>query len=175
MKQRFFSTAVLALLIAALPLAATAEEPTSRPATEGELMNETCPFTGKPAVSDRFVEYADKDAGVYARVYFCCEKCQGKASKMDQAALKPVYAKAYLADIADYGKASLIVENEHCPVTGNPADGSTTMNYNGARINLCCPGCDEQVIGQPDKNLHNLNNDIDAARKAKEEEEKSAG
>lgn len=159
-----------ALLLAVAPVTASGEEPTSRPQTEGELMNETCPFTGKETSADKFVEYADEDAGVHARIYFCCENCQGKAADMDQAALKPRYVKAYLADSgAEYGEAALVVENDHCPVTGNPADGSVTMNYNGAQINLCCPDCDEAVVEQPDKYLHNINNAIDAAE-AKQDE-----
>lgn len=171
MKRLSMPIAALALLLAAGPMAVSAEEPTSRPQTEGELMNANCPFTGKEAASDKFVEYADTDAGVYARLYFCCENCQGKAAGMDQAALKPRYEKAYLAEAGvEYGEAALVVENDTCPVTGNAADGSVTLNYNGAQINLCCPGCDEAVIGQPDKYLHNVNNDIDAAREKQGEE-----
>ncbi len=168
MRRFLFSTVIFSLLMASLPVGSQADEPASRPATEGELMNGTCPFTGKPAASDKFVEYADEGAEVYARLYFCCENCQGKASKMDQAGLKPVYSKAYLADLAEYGEVVLVVKNDHCPVTGDPADGSTTLNYNGTQINLCCPGCAEPVIGQPDKYLHNLNNNIDEARAEKE-------
>lgn len=165
MKRISALIAGLALLLAAAPATLGAEEPTSRPQTEGELMNTTCPFSGKEAVADQFVEYADAEAGVYARVYFCCDKCQGNAAGMDQAALKPQYIKAYLADAGvEYGKAALVVDNGNCPVTGNPADGSATLNYNGAQINLCCPGCDEPIVDQPDKYLHNINNAIDAAR-----------
>jgi hypothetical protein len=154
--------------------AAEEEGPTSRPATQGELMNEKCPFTGRSADAERFVAYADEEAGVNARIYVCCGNCQGRAGSMDTAALMPTYEKAFLTardgSRTEYGKASLIIENDRCPLTGNPASSAVTMNYNGASINLCCEGCDEGILADPDKYLHNINNDIDAAVEAAKQE-----
>lgn len=172
MKRISTLIATLALLLTAAPMAAQAEEG----ADGAALMNETCPFTDKETAADKFVKYSDDEAGVHARIYFCCGKCQGKAADMDQAALKPRYIKAYLADSdAEYGEAALVVNNDSCPVSGNAADGSVTMNYNGAQLNLCCPDCEAAVVADPGKHLANISDAIDAAQSEQDEEGESAG
>lgn len=167
LKRTYSATVAIAALglgVLLWPAASVAEEASGTAA----LMNAKCPFTGKPATAERFVDYADKDGGVYARISFCCGNCQGNAAKMDAAALKPVYEKAFLTaedgTKTEYGKAVLDVQNDKCPATGNAADGSTKMIYNGASLNLCCPGCDDQIAKDPDKFLPSINEAIQAAK-----------
>lgn len=154
------------MTVALLASAALAQADESASASSA-LMNKMCPMTGKPTDASKFVDYEDKNAGVYARLYFCCEKCQGKAAGMNMSALKPVYEKAYLGQTggkkAAYGKTVLKVNNDKCPATGNPADGSMTMNYDGAMINLCCPDCIDPVASDPDKTLEAIHAAIEAA------------
>ena len=158
--------AALGALIVSTNLSGAAEEkPTSRPLMKGELMNALCPTTGKPAMAKHFVTYADKDKGVHARIYFCCPNCE-KDAKTEGADLKALYEKAFL-DLPGgkklaYGKTVADLENAVCPFTGEEvADDLNTLNYNAFTVRMCCPGCAEGVTKDPDKFLHNVNNDID--------------
>lgn len=143
---------------------AAESSPTSRPAQKGELMNVQCPYTGKDAMADKFVTYADAKKGIYARIYFCCPTCVKDAASGDK---KELYEKVFLTkeDGArlKYGDARLVAENDICPVSADPVDGEHFVNYNGVKVALCCSGCEDGFVADPDKFLHNINNDIDAA------------
>lgn len=146
-----------------------ADAPTSRPAQAGELMNAQCPYTGKDAMANKYVTHADEKKGIYARIYFCCPNCVKDAASADK---KKLYEKVFLTKKdgtrLKYGEARLVVENEICPVSADPVDGEHFVNYNGVKVALCCSGCEEGFVADPDKFLHNINNDIDdAVAKAK--------
>jgi hypothetical protein len=46
----------------------------------------------------------------------------------------------------EYGKTLAGDRQRAVPLQRESVDGSTTLNYNGAAINLCCPGCDEGIL-----------------------------
>jgi YHS domain-containing protein len=37
-----------------------------------------------------------------------------------------------------------------CPISGKPVDGQTAIVYGGQKIKLCCPGCDEEFLKDPE-------------------------
>ncbi len=136
-------------------------QPTSQPSEDGTLMNATCPMSGKPALKDKYLDYADADKGVFGRVYFCCDDCKAGA-KED---LKAAYEKAYLTKAdgtkAEYGKTLASLGNKTCPGTGGDVEGDLTANFNGVAIGICCAGCDKQIADDPAKTLSNYKEDID--------------
>ncbi|GEM_PF-6744406 len=148
------------------------EQPTSRPLTKGELKNEACPISGKPTTAEHLIVYKDDNTNVHGRIYFCCPECPKSVKEADK---KGVYEKAFLTKkdgtkIA-YGKFRLDLKNKICPISGDNAGESDYVHYNAVRVNMCCPSCSEEFFRDPDKYLHNVNNDIDRAlaEAAKEE------
>ena len=178
--KRILLASVAALAVFAMFAAAGAaaqdeakKKPTSRPATEGFLRNEVCPVSGDETVPELFVVYADDKKGVYAQVHVCCDGCIDTVKEGD---LKATYEKFYLTKPdgkkVAYGKTTLAVKNEICPISGEATSGTEQLNYNAAAIELCCPMCTEEFVKHPDKYLHNVHKWVDkalAARKAKDE------
>lgn len=160
--------ASLALVALAAPAAAqdekTDEKPTSRPLTKGELKNEICPVTGEPTMARHFIAYTDEENKVFARIYFASAEAVEKAKKDGD--LKALYTKVFLTakngKLTPYGKTVADVQNAVCPFTGEETEGSEEMiNYNGFKVRMCCPGCAEGTVKEPDKFLHNVNDAID--------------
>ncbi len=52
--------------------------------------------------------------------------------------------------------------NKVCPVMGNPvpADSPYTVLYEGKIYNLCCAGCEEEFLKDPQAALKNLKEDL---------------
>lgn len=183
-KELFISAAVL-VAMAGMPVAkgfgADSEKPASRPAAKGELKNESCPLTGKPVNADKFIDYADGEKAILGRVYFCCGNCLSKAQSADAAAKKGFYEKAFLTrksgKAREYGAFRMELGNKKCPVTGEEGvDGTSFIHFNGTKVGVCCGGCAPEFVKDPDKYLHNVNHEIDAAvAKLKEEEKKETG
>lgn len=140
------------------------EKPTSRPAITGQFRNETCPMTGKPTTTKDFISYLDKEKDISARIYTCGPECVKDAEGTD---IKALYEQTFLTK-ADgsklkYGENALKLNNMKCPVTGEEADGSVQVSYNGVAVTMCCPGCGEEFSKNPDKYLHNVQSWIDKA------------
>lgn len=139
------------------------------PAAKGGLKNEICPLSGKPTVADRFIAYDDADKKVHARIYVCCEKCEKAGASMNG---KELYEKAYLTGKdgkkSEYGKTVADLNNKICPGTGEKVKGKEFINYNGVKIGICCAGCDEDFLKDPDKTLSStLKADVDALAAAR--------
>lgn len=136
-------------------------QPTSRPSEDGTLKNLTDPISGEATLDDKYLDYADSDKGVYARVYFSGDESRGVA----EADLKAAYEKAYLTKAdgtkAEYGTTLASLGNKTCPGTGNPVDGETVANFNGVAIGICCAGCDKQIADGPAETLSKYKEDIE--------------
>lgn len=122
----------LALGLAALAAcsASTSTEPASDPAPEATpaqtaafLGNAKCPVSGNDVKQDVFVE-ADGE-----KAYFCCGDCKAKHEADPKAALAAAYPEAKP------------LGNTTCPVSGEEADGSKTVSWQGHAIAVCCGNC----------------------------------
>ncbi len=135
-------TAALILLAAAAGFASTAEDeaPAEKAGPKVEVPfhgNERCPIMDKPAKANKFVEKNGE------RVHVCCSKCR----RLLKADFDKQYAVAYPEEkIVD-------LKNERCPIMGEEIDGDDTMLFQGYRIRLCCPGCEEKFRADPRKHL----------------------
>ena len=46
--------------------------------------------------------------------------------------------------------------NKTCPISGNPVNGTDYVVYKGKRYGICCKGCDEQFLKNPEKYIKAL-------------------
>ena len=67
----------------------------------------------------------------------------------------PDAVTAPVAVSPEQAKVLVNVGNKICPVSGKEigSDGmaATTVEYNGKEYNLCCPGCKDQFLADPEK------------------------
>jgi YHS domain-containing protein len=115
--------------------------------------NHTCPISGEPVSPDSFVAYANKEKGVYARIYLCCQGCEKKVKKD----LDKTYSKLYRTD-PKTGKSleAKDLKNEKCPNTGEPVDPKAKIEYNGMIVHFCCPECSEEFLKDPEAKMAKL-------------------
>lgn len=86
-------------------------------------INTLCPFSGEDIDAEQVVSYT-KVVGV------CCEKCQAKLQKAPGNHLEKIAAIS----------ASHV--NTKCPFSDKEADGSTTVDFKGAKVAVCCEKCE---------------------------------
>lgn len=170
------------------PAAAAAFEAADLPWADASLRNKFCPVTGDPTDPNHFVDYRDEKAGIFARIYTCGAECTTNIREQD---LKAHYVKAFLTlpddRQAPYGTVRQVLKNQICPVSGvgkkeegrtyffhptlsanctagacSTADGYK-LNFNAARINICCPTCGKTFAQEPDSFLPNIRADIEGA------------
>ena len=97
-----------------------------------------CPVTGEPV--NLAVSVSTDDGPVF----FCCEGCVKKyKASPDKYAAKVAAQRAALAKLARVQVT--------CPVTGEPIDGKTSIEYKGEKVSFCCPGCVDKFKADPDK------------------------
>jgi YHS domain-containing protein len=115
--------------------------------------NHTCPVSGDPVSPDSFVLYANKEKGIYGRIYFCCQGCEKKVKKD----LDKTYSKLYRTD-PKTGKPleAKDLKNENCPNTGEPVDPKAKIEYNGMIVHFCCPECSEEFLQDPEAKMAKL-------------------
>lgn len=105
------------------PQADPAPESTPAAAPAAFLGNAKCPVSGNDVNQEVFVE-ADGQ-----RAYFCCGNCKAKHEADPAAAMAVAYP------------SSKALGNTTCPVSGESADGSKTVTWQGHEIAVCCGNC----------------------------------
>lgn len=115
--------------------------------------NHSCPVTGEPVVPDASITYENKEKGIFGRIYLCCMPCAKKAKKN----LDELYNKFYRTD-PKTGKAiePRDLKNDKCPMSGEPVDAKTKIEYNGMIIHFCCKDCAEGFLKDPEPKLSKL-------------------
>jgi len=151
------------------------------------LRNATDPLSGLPTRAEYFLDYADEDSKVFARIYF------GSRASVEQAKagdVKQLYERVYLTlpggDHVSYGEARLAIDNKVCAVSGvgaapgrkgnfdtdmsvNCTAGGCSLgdgfkvNFNGASVGVCCPTCRKEIVARPSRFLPNIEPEIVAA------------
>ena len=43
--------------------------------------------------------------------------------------------------------------NKLCPISGEPVSGTSFVEYQGKRYGLCCPGCKQMFLADPEKHI----------------------
>lgn len=64
--------------------------------------------------------------------------------------------------------APVIVDggNKLCPVSGERVSGKAFVEYQGKRYGVCCPGCDQEFLNDPEKYLKKMEQQESALREA---------
>jgi len=124
------------------------------------LGNAKCPIRGGKSNPKLSVDYSDPKTHTYAKIHICCPGCAEGVKKDLAAAYKKAYLDRELKDkdgkvIAKKGEP-LDLKNETCPVMGGKVAPGQYVVYNGYKIGLCCPGCEQTVVKSPDKYLAKL-------------------
>lgn len=116
--------------------------------------NKTCPITGKPINPKVFYEYKDKEGKTYGRIYVCCPACLSSIAENAQKYYNKAYAQQKKA--ASKAMASQDIANLTCPVMGGKAKADIAIEYNGKKVNFCCPACVGKFTAEPGKYLKKL-------------------
>ncbi len=115
--------------------------------------NHACPVTGEPVDPESFYLYENKEKGVYARIYLCCQGCDKKVKKTAD----ETYTKLYRTD-PKTGKPiePRDLKNDKCPNTGEPVDTNAKIEYNGMIVHFCCPECAAGFLKDPESKMAKL-------------------
>ncbi len=116
--------------------------------------NKTCPMTGKPINPKLSYEYKDEKSKTSGRIYTCGAGCLAAVAKNPDKYYNKVYAEQKKA--ASEAIASQGVANITCPVMGGKARSDLAIEYNGKKVNFCCPACVEKFQKDPGKYLKKL-------------------
>lgn len=55
--------------------------------------------------------------------------------------------------IRSISKKNILMNNQECPVSGNPVNGIHTYTYKGKEYNLCSDDCKQPLSENPEKYL----------------------
>lgn len=115
--------------------------------------NHACPVTGEPVDPESFFLYENKEKGIYARIYLCCQGCEKKVKKTAE----ETYMKFYRTD-PKTGKSMepRDLKNDRCPNTGEPIDPNAKIEYNGMIVHFCCPECAKEFLKDPEAKMAKL-------------------
>lgn len=129
MKSRYQVALVGCCLTLGLGLVALAgdEKPAAGSDPVCAAMTPKCPVSGEPVDKKVFVEAGGM------KVYFCCQKCEGK----------------YKADPMKYSDKvhdQMICNSDKrvqvaCPVSGKPVSKDASVDHHGTKIWFCCKDC----------------------------------
>ena len=115
--------------------------------------NHACPVTGEGVDPESFFLYENKEKGVYARIYMCCQGCEKKVKK----AADQLYTKLYRTDPkTGKSKEPKDLKNDKCPNTGEPIDPNAKIEYNGMIVHFCCPECAKEFLEDPEPKMAKL-------------------
>ena len=93
-------------------------------------VNETCPIMGGDVNAKVTTQWKGKTVG------FCCKPCIAKWNALSEEK-KADKLKAATKKEADDVK----IVNAKCPIMGNKAGTTTTVEWNGKTVGFCCPPC----------------------------------
>lgn len=124
-----FSTCALLALFALVTLSAHGED---APSTKRKKFAATCPVSGQPAVQSVSAQTKGEP------VYFCCEKCQAAYKASPEK-----FALATRHQWVQTGEALQVA----CPVSGQPLDAATAVDFAGTKISFCCTNCQAKFEG----------------------------
>jgi len=97
-----------------------------------ERIQVSCPVTGKPIDGETYVTAGGQKVG------FCCPNCPAKYES------EPAKYKAKLEASYTY--------QTRCPVSGEKIDPTAFTDLpTGQRVYLCCPGCGDKLLKDPEK------------------------
>jgi hypothetical protein len=146
----------ITMMVASAPVFAAAEKAGAKESAQKELThlygNHECPVSGKPVVADVSVTYANKEKGVYGRIYLCCPGCEKKAKKDIEA----LYTKLYRTDKDGKPKEAKDLKNEKCPMSGEKVDAKSRIESNGMIVHFCCADCATDFLKDPETKLSEL-------------------
>jgi len=119
--------------------------------------NHQCPVTGETVVPESFVEARNEKGKVYGKIYLCCQGCEKRANKD----FNDLYNKFYRTD-KKTGKfvGPQDLKNRTCPVSGEPIETDSSIEYNGMMVHFCCAGCVKGFLKDPDPKLVKLVPDL---------------
>ena len=116
--------------------------------------NKTCPMTGKPINPKLFYEYEDEKSKTSGRIYTCGAGCLAAVAKNPDKYYNKVYAEQKKKSIE--AAMSGGVANITCPVLSGKTNSDLAIEYNGKKVNFCCPACVEKFQQDPGKYLKKL-------------------
>ena len=138
----------------ASPAAATHEEGATTTDTLLRYANKTCPITAEPINPKLFYEYKNEESKTYGRIHVCCPACLSSVAKNPQKYYNKAYAEQKKACLE--ATTSQEVANRICPVMGGETRSDVSIEYNGRKINFCCPACEGKFLKEPGKYLKKL-------------------
>ena len=104
----------------------------------GQVVQVSCPITGKPVNEETLVEVGKAKAG------FCCKNCLAKYNKADDdAKLEILFAKL--------GEGESFTRQTKCPVSGKPISAEFAVEHEGKQVYFCCPNCPKAFEANPAK------------------------
>lgn len=89
------------------------------------VTNKICPVSGGPVSEKYRTEYK----GQY--VYVCCEGCLTGFNKTPD---------DFVAKMSKEER-DLIAVNQTCPITAEPIDKATSLEFEGRKVYFCCDNC----------------------------------
>ncbi len=100
-------------------------------ASDASLDGVKCLLVGKrDANPEKSAKWKD------GQVYFCCDNCLGKFTKMDDAAKK---------EVASAANHQLVATKQYvqggCPFSGGDVNPDHTLEIKGAKVGFCCENC----------------------------------
>lgn len=136
---RLASTVLVGIAVVGLALAQD-RSARERPSDDKESSTlPKCPLMGKNTVN-----LAKRIVTEEGPVYFCCNKCVGKAKK-DASSVEGVAAKQ------EEVLKKLPRVQVTCPVSGEPVSADSSTKYEGTKVNFCCDDCKDKFEKEPAK------------------------
>ena len=108
---------------------------------DGHEGNQTkCPVMGSDINKEVFVDYKGH------RIFFCCAGCIEKFEEQPE---------SYISKMKESGVRPMKLRAQSvCPVSGEELAGKDVyVDYDGARVYLCCPSCKAAFNADPAKYL----------------------
>lgn len=97
-----------------------------------------------------FLDVKNKKDKIYGRVYLCAMECAQELKTK----IADVYNKLYRTDRKTGEKIEpRDLKNPNCPMSGDPVDGKTTIEYNGMIVGFCCAECVEAFVKDPEPGM----------------------
>lgn len=103
-------------------------------AQTGQLLQVACPLSGQPCKAEQKCDVDGTD------VYFCCEKCKGKAAGAED--------KIALI-FGDISKGFTLQTT--CPISGKAIKTDKFVEHDGKKVYFCCGGCPDAFKKDPAK------------------------
>lgn len=109
------------------------------PAEGGEIINKTCPVSGKPVDAAKFVVFQEQKVG------FCCDNCKGNFEK------EPDKFISKIENFKPKAEPVAAIINTKCPVSGKDVNEAQFVVYKEKKVAFCCGNCKANFEKEPEK------------------------